>query len=91
LKLPEEATIYDYLVLSLRSPDIIATFNWDPFLYQAFERNRHIGQPERFLVVILLDLIFRICVSEDSACNPATGYFSNHFLNDLKLLAEMCA
>lgn len=31
--------IYDYLVLSLRSKDIIATFNWDPFLYQAWLRN----------------------------------------------------
>lgn len=36
--LPEEPTIYDFLMLSLRSKDIIATFNWDPFLYQAFCR-----------------------------------------------------
>jgi hypothetical protein len=43
MKLPEAATIYDYLVLSLRSRDLIATFNWDPFLYQAWSRNRHIG------------------------------------------------
>lgn len=39
LKIPEEATIYDYLVLSLRKKDIIATFNWDPFLSQAYTRN----------------------------------------------------
>lgn len=39
LQLPDEATIYDYLVLSLREQDIIATFNWDPFLAQAFIRN----------------------------------------------------
>jgi hypothetical protein len=39
LVLPESPTIYDYLVLSLRSKDHIATFNWDPFLYQAFCRN----------------------------------------------------
>jgi len=37
--LPDEVTIYDYLVLSLRPKDIIATFNWDPFLAQAFQRN----------------------------------------------------
>ncbi len=43
LKLPDEPTIYDYLVLSLRPRDIIATFNWDPFLYQAWSRNHHIG------------------------------------------------
>jgi hypothetical protein len=41
--LPDEPTIYDYLVLSLRSKDLIATFNWDPFLYQAFVRNRGIA------------------------------------------------
>src|SRR5690606_24545958 len=31
MKLPNEPTIYDYLVLSLRPKDLIATFNWDPF------------------------------------------------------------
>jgi hypothetical protein len=39
MKLPEEPTIYDYIVLSLRSKDLIATFNWDPFLFQALQRN----------------------------------------------------
>ncbi|MEK0336292.1 MAG: hypothetical protein QQN41_02535 [Nitrosopumilus sp.] len=39
LALPEKPTIYDYLVLSLRPKDVIATFNWDPFLFQALERN----------------------------------------------------
>ncbi len=43
MKLPNEPTIYDYLVLSLRSKDIIATFNRDPFLYQAWCRNMHVG------------------------------------------------
>ncbi len=40
MQLPEDPTIYDYLVLSLRSKDLIATFNWDPFLYQAWVRNK---------------------------------------------------
>lgn len=40
MELPDEPTIYDYLVLSLRSKDAIATFNWDPFLYQAWCRCR---------------------------------------------------
>lgn len=40
LELPDEPTIYDYLILSLRhEKDIIATFNWDPLLYQAYLRN----------------------------------------------------
>lgn len=40
MELSDEATIYDYLVLSLRDKDIIATFNWDPFLFQAWNRNQ---------------------------------------------------
>ncbi len=43
LELPDEPTIYDHLVLSLRSQDIIATFNWDPLLMQACLRNGAIG------------------------------------------------
>ncbi len=39
LSLPDYPTIYDYLVLGLRGKDIIATFNWDPFLMQAHKRN----------------------------------------------------
>src|SRR5688500_11227945 len=35
LELPDTPTIYDHLVLSLRDTDIIATFNWDPFLIEA--------------------------------------------------------
>src|SRR5579872_1873266 len=39
LSLPKRPTLYDYLILSLREKDLIATFNWDPFLAQAFRRN----------------------------------------------------
>lgn len=39
MKLPSEPTIYDHLVLSLRGKDLIATFNYDPFLYLACLRN----------------------------------------------------
>lgn len=38
LQLPDEATIYDHLIMSLRGKDYIATFNWDPFLIQAYRR-----------------------------------------------------
>jgi hypothetical protein len=40
LVLPDTPTLYDYLLLSLRENDLIATFNWDPFLPRAFKRNR---------------------------------------------------
>lgn len=39
LSLPGTATIYDQLLLSLRSKDAVFTFNWDPFLFDAYERN----------------------------------------------------
>lgn len=38
-QLPDEPTIYDFLIMSLTSKDLIATFNWDPFLVQAIARN----------------------------------------------------
>jgi hypothetical protein len=43
LELPESPNIYDHLILSLRETDLIATFNWDPFLMQAYHRNRYSG------------------------------------------------
>lgn len=39
MELPDEPTLYDHLVLSLRDKDVIASFNWDPFLAQAIRRN----------------------------------------------------
>ncbi len=42
MRLPSEATLYDLLLLSLRDKDVIASFNWDPFLAEAVKRNRHI-------------------------------------------------
>ncbi len=41
-KIPDEPTIYDMLILSLTAKDCIATFNWDPFLVQAYMRVRTI-------------------------------------------------
>ncbi len=41
LRLPNEPTLYDHLVLSLREKDLIATFNWDPLLCYAISRCRH--------------------------------------------------
>ncbi len=43
LRLPERPTIYDHLVLSLRRGHVIATFNWDPLLMEAYLRNGKAG------------------------------------------------
>ncbi len=46
LKISNEPTIYDYLIFSLRPyKDVIATFNWDPFLFQAYNRISKFTQP----------------------------------------------
>lgn len=41
--LPDHPTIYDHLVLSLRETDLIATFNWDPLLIDAYRRSGRAG------------------------------------------------
>jgi len=53
MKLPLRPTLYDHLVLSLRDKDVIATFNWDPFLWQSInrcnERLNGLARPPRVL------------------------------------------
>lgn len=44
LKLPDWPTLYDYLLLTLRKKDLVATFNWDPFLAEAYRRNAHLQE-----------------------------------------------
>ena len=44
LKLPDEPTIYDVLIISLTKKDLIASFNWDPLLIQALQRCHNITQ-----------------------------------------------
>lgn len=38
LELPRQPNIYDLLLLALRKKDLLATFNWDPLLLQAYQR-----------------------------------------------------
>lgn len=40
IQIPERPTIYDQLLLNLRPKDLIATFNWDPLISQAYKRNK---------------------------------------------------
>lgn len=37
-EIPDAPTVYDFLILSLTEKDVIATFNWDPLLLQAYVR-----------------------------------------------------
>jgi hypothetical protein len=49
MKIPDKVTLYDELLLTLRAKDIIATFNWDPLLVQAYIRNQHLGHLPRIV------------------------------------------
>ena len=51
LSLPNRATIYDRILVSLRPTDAVFTFNWDPFLFDAYQRNRDaVPLPEIFFL-----------------------------------------
>jgi len=68
LKLPDKPTIYDYLVLSLRQKDVKATFNWDPFLLQAFMRNEVATQVHRPQILFLHgNVLVGVCYKDETA------------------------
>lgn len=68
LKLPDSPTIYDYLVLSLRKKDVIATFNWDPLLPQAFMRNEGATRVHRPRILFLHgNVLVGVCTKNGTA------------------------
>ena len=73
MKLPDEPTIYDYLVLSLRRKDLIATFNWDPFLYQAWIRNSKFTKDLPGIIFLHGNVAIGYS-KEDKRCGPAGMY-----------------
>jgi len=70
--LPNQPTIYDYMVLALRKKDLIATFNWDPFLYQAWVRNRKFTDDLPYLSFLHGNVAIGYS-KEDRKCGPV-GY-----------------
>jgi hypothetical protein len=73
MKLPNEPTVYDYLMLSLRSKDLIATFNWDPFLYQAWVRNSKFTDDLPYLAFLHGNVAIGYS-PEDKRCGPSGMY-----------------
>ena len=63
LRLPDDLTIYDKLILSLREKDVIATFNWDPLLAQAYQRNSHIAELPR-MVYLHGNVAIGVCLKD---------------------------
>ena len=73
MQLPDQPTIYDYLVVSLRGKDLLATFNCDPFLYEAWVRNRKFTTDLPHLAFLHGNVAIGYS-PEDKRCGPA-GYF----------------
>lgn len=53
IEIGDEPTIYDHLLLGLRSKDLVASFNWDPLIVQAELRLRAMGVADLPQVVFL--------------------------------------
>lgn len=86
MKLPNKPTIYDLLVLSLRSKDLIATFNWDPFLFQAWNRCLKYGDSPH---IAFLHGNVAIGYSKDSKQSGPAGMTTmegHHYMEPTKLL-----
>lgn len=74
LELPDTPTIYDNLVLSLRNKDVIATFNWDPFLWQAYMRSMKVTKNLPNLLFLHGNVAIGVC--EESKTFGPNGYLS---------------
>lgn len=74
LELPDLPTIYDFLLLSLTENDLVATFNWDPLLIQAYVRCHKITN----------NLPHVLCLHG----NVAVGYCEEHV--ELGVIGAMC-
>lgn len=87
LELPPTPTIYDYLILSLRKKDLIATFNWDPFLWQAYRRNQKFTDNLPQMVFLHGNVAIGVC--EDSKTfgpNGCRSLKSGNLFQPTKLL-----
>jgi len=61
LRLPQEPTIYDLLLLSLREKDVIATFNWDPLIIHAIQRVSRITKKIPTVLFLHGNVAIHIC------------------------------
>ena len=78
LALPSQPTLYDRLLLSLRKRDVVATFNWDPFLIQAFSRNALLHKAGPQLIFLHGNVMVAFCAKHSNQgpvgnCCPVCG------------------
>ena len=65
--IPDEPTVYDFLILSLTKKDLIATFNWDPLLLQAYTRVRQITDNLPKLAFLHGNVYVGLCLEHNRA------------------------
>ena len=86
LALPDQPTLYDYLVLGLRPKDLIVTFNWDPLLPQAYKRWRHLGQVLPQLAFLHGNVEIGVDRDKKASGFMSDGRYSGHTLEPTSLL-----
>lgn len=86
--MPDEMNIYDFLVLSLTSKDLIATFNWDPFLVQAMQKVSRFVNKDNLPQVAFLHGNVAVGFCEQDMIVGAIGgtCINNHELKPVTLL-----
>lgn len=85
-KLPNFATIYDFLVLSLTHKDLIATFNWDPLLVQALCRAQKYTNNIPNVAFLHGNVAVGYCEKDNIIGNIGTKCNCGKLLKPLKLL-----
>jgi hypothetical protein len=67
-QIPDKPTVYDHLIISLTKKDLIASFNWDPLLFQAYHRCLKITDDLPYIVFLHGNTWEWYKVNEDNSC-----------------------
>lgn len=85
-EIPDEPTVYDFLVLSLTDKDLIATFNWDPLLVQAYCRAMEYTTNLPFLVFLHGNVAIGYCEQDNVIGRIGLRCKCGKLLKPIKLL-----
>lgn len=72
-EIPYLPTVYDYLLMGLTGKDLIATFNWDPLLIQAYERCSKIAPSLPELAFLHGNVGIGLCEKDNAVCLMKDG------------------
>jgi hypothetical protein len=77
LRLPDDANLYDVIILSLRKKDSIFTFNWDPLLFQSRIRLNRLGLGDHLPSLFFLHgMVFAAYCEKDDVWGYTNGHCS---------------